>query len=990
MSRKKALITAAVLATLTGIYALVGFYWIPRFASGQVSQLFDRQYGRQVSLGSVHFNPFTFEFEARDFSLPDADGQRMLGFGRFYVDFELSSLWHRAWTFGEIAIERPYARIVQRADGRLNWLDLAPRDDLASPTDAEPPGVPAVRIDELSVADGEVDIEDRSRPQPFATALEPVTFNLTDFRTAGGGNAFAFTAGSDAAGTLHVEGSLGVEPLSSTGSLRLERLEAATVSEYLADLLPVTLLSGVADLAFTYEFSLDGEPFTFILDMPSLAIRDLATVARGHEVPWQVPRVDVRDTHIDLAARSVTIAAVEVQDVMAPTWLDETGFNAPGVLPRSEPAASGAPAPGETGDDAPAWNLSIPTIVLRDTRLPFEDRTLAQPASLEIVADSLRVSGFALPAREPLQVDVEVTSGAGGQVAASGSVQLEPLQAGIDVKVDGLSLSPVQPYLDGRTDLLLESGALTSSGRVELSAIDPLVVTYAGDVSVTNLHTRDRPLKEDFINWKSLELSGIRYSNAPASLDIREITARQPYLRLILAASGVSNIESVLDPQGAAEKAAAIAAESAAAKDKKAGKAGRAEAAPVAPAGQATPAAPAAPAMAITIDSTRIADGNVNFADYTIEPNFRIAMERLNGAIEGSSSDPGSRPELELDGEVDRYAPVHIAGQLNLLAPATFIDISGSFRNIDLTSFNPYSTKFIGYQIAKGKLSIETQYKVEDRRLEALHMVRLDQLEFGERIDSPDAIGLPIKLAVALLKDSEGVIDLELPIGGSIDDPRFKVGPVIWKAFVGLLTKIVTAPFALLGNLFGGGADLSFIDFGAGSTAVDAAAMEKVAALKKALIERPTLRLEIPWTVAPAIDGPALEQARWEAMVSGAIGEPPGDLWKTDRQDYLRRLKVLYEQAAGKKPDLPKPPKPAEGEPKPDPVEFAIGQLEPGLRADVVAGADEVDALAKARAQAIRDALLGEEGLAAERVFVTRGEESSAVDGAVRMTLSLQ
>jgi hypothetical protein len=987
MSRKKALITAAVLATLTGIYALVGFYWIPRFASSQVSQFFDRQYDRQVSLGSVHFNPFTFEFEARDFSLPDADGQRMLGFGRFYVDFELSSLWHRAWTFSEIAVERPYARIVQRADGRLNWLDLVPQDDTQPPTDAESPGVPAVRIGELSVADGEVDIEDRSRPQPFATGLEPVTFNLMDFRTAGGGNAFAFTAGSDAAGTLHIEGSLGVEPFSSTGSFQLGGLEAATVSEYLGDLLPVTLLSGVIDLAFTYDFSLAGEPFTFILDMPSLAIRDLATVARGHEVPWQVPLVDVRDTHVDLAARSVTIASVEVKDVMAPAWIDETGFNAPGVLQRSESTASSAPAQSEPGDDTPGWSVSIPNIVLRDTRLPFEDRTLAQPASLEIVADSLRVSGFALPAREPLHVDVEVTSSAGGQIAASGSVQLEPLQAGMDVKVDGLSLLPVQPYLDGQTDLLLESGTLTSSGRVELSAIDPLAMTYAGDVGIKNLHTRDRPLKEDFVNWKSLELSGIRYSSAPARLDIREITAREPYLRLVLATNGVSNIESVLDPEGAAEKAAAIAAENAAAKGKKAGKAGRAEAAPAAPAGKATPAAPAMP---IKIDNTRIVDGNVNFADYTIEPNFRIAMEQLNGTIEGSSSEPGSRSELKLDGEVDRYAPVHIAGQLNLLAPATFIDISGSFSNIDLTSFNPYSTKFIGYQIAKGKLSIDTQYKVEDRRLEALHMVRLDQLEFGERIDSPDAIGLPIKLAVALLKDSAGVIDLELPIGGSIDDPRFKVGPVIWKAFVGLLTKIVTAPFALLGNLFGGGADLSFIDFGAGSTNVDAAAMEKIAALKKALIERPSLKLEIPWTVAPAIDGPALEQARWEAMVSGAISEPSAGSWKTDRQDYLRRLKVLYEQTAGKKPDLPKPPKPAEGEPKPDPVEFAIGQLEPGLRAGVVVGADEVDALAKARAQAVRDALLGEEGLAAERVFVTRGEESEAIDGAVRMTLSLQ
>jgi hypothetical protein len=448
----------------------------------------------------------------------------------------------------------------------------------------------------------------------------------------------------------------------------------------------------------------------------------------------------------------------------------------------------------------------------------------------------------------------------------------------------------------------------------------------------------------------------------------------------------------VLDPKAAAAKAAAIAAERAAAdKDSKsARKSPRKDEEAAAAAGTDSPATPAAPGLAVSIGNTRIVDGNVNFADYTIQPNFRIAMEQLKGFIKGSSSDPATRSTLELDGQVDRYAPVHIAGQLNLLAPMAYIDIEAFFRNIDLTSFNPYSTKFIGYQIAKGKLFIDTKYKVEDNRLEAMHKVKLDQLEFGEKIDSPDAIGLPIKLAVALLKDSKGVIDLELPVSGSVDDPQFRLGPIIWKAFVGLLTKVVTAPFALLGNLFGGGADLSYLDFAAGSTALDAAALEKVAALRKALAERPTLTLQVPWTALPAADVPALEQSRWEAAVSAAGGGAPGEAWKTDRADYLRRLKALYEQANGRKPELQKPPKPAEGEPRPDPVEFAIGQLEPGLRAGYSVGAEEVDALAQARAVAVRDALLGEEGIAAERVFIARGEDATAADGGVRMTLALE
>ena len=986
MHRKTALAATAILATLLGLYALAGFYWVPRLVTHQVTALFERDYGREASLGEVRFNPFTFEFEARDFSLPDADGRRMLGFGRVYFNFELSSLWHRAWTFSEIDIERPYALVVQRADGRLNLMDLVPPEEARPATETPPADLPAVRIADLNFAEGEIDVEDLMRQQPFETKLMPVTFELTDFHTQGTGNHFAFTAGSEDAGTLQVEGGFGVEPLASQGSLRLAGLPATTVSEYLGDLLPVAMESGVIDLGFTYDFSLSGEPFTFILDMPSLQIRDLSTLAKGYEVPWQIPAVDVEEIHVDLAARSVRVGSVEVRDVVAPAWLDAAGFNAPGLLAARDAANQPDAVAAVPGRSERQWSVSVPSIAVVNARFPLEDRSLATPASLEVTARSVKVSGFALPEREPLQVQAEIASGAGGEITAQGSVRLEPLAADMDVKVRGLNLKPVQAYLDGRTDLLMESGALNSDGRVELSTADSLAMTFKGDVSITDLHTLDRPLKEDLVNWKSLEVRGIRYSTVPARLSIQEIIARQPYLRLILAASGVSNIESVLDPKSAAEKAAAIAAERAGKKDGKASK-------PDADTAIATTdpkAKPAEPAVAIAIGVTRIIDGNINFADYTIEPNFRIAMEQLQGSIKGSSSDPDAHSQLELDGQVDRYAPVHLAGQLNLLAPTAFIDITGYFRNIDLSSFNPYSSKFVGYQIDKGKLSIETQYKVNDRRLEALHKIKVDQLEFGEEIDSPDAIGLPIKLAVALLKDSQGVIDLELPINGSIDDPQFRLGPIIWKAFVGLLTKVVTAPFALLGNLFGGGADLSYLDFAPGSIALDAAALEKIASLRKALDERPGLKLDIPWTAAAQADAPALAQARWESAVDSAGGQDPTGAWKTDRQEYLRRLKLLYEQSNGAKPDLPKPPKPADGEPRPDPVEFAIGQLEPGLRAAMAVGADEIDALAQARAEATRDALLSEQGLDAERIFITRGEEAKTEGGGVRMTLTLK
>ena len=997
MSRRQLLIATTAVAAVIGAYALAGFYGVPRLVRSKLPAAFQEQYGRTMELGEVRFNPFTFEFEALGLSIPDADGERMLAFDRLYVDFEVASLWNRAWTFREISLEQPYGRVVQRPDRTLNLLDLVPPEAGPPPAEEEPAGIPRVRIGHLGVESGRFDVEDRARPEHFAATLAPVAFELDDFRTSGAGNAFRFAAGSDLAGRIELEGSFGVEPLSSKGSVTLTGLQATAISEYLGELLPFDLRAGTIDLGFTYDFSLSGDPFNFVLDMPSLAARDLSTVAHGYDVPWLFRAIDVRGTHVDLAARTVVVQSISAQDLAAPLWRDATGVHAPGAMgmlvgspagPGRENASTERAAAGSpdtmTADAGPEWSVSVPFMEMTGFRLAFEDRTLTPAAPLALTLDSLRVEGWSLPATAPLGIKASVGSGAGGQLTVGGTVQVEPLQASLDVALDALGLAPVQPYLREDTDLLLDSGRVSSQGRLELKAIEPLDVTFEGDLTIADLRTRDRPLGEDFIKWQALEVSGIRYGSSPARLRIAEILARRPYLRLILAENGVSNIEAVLDPKAAAAKAAAIAAEREAARNRK----GRDEP-DESSAAAVEAAAPEVPGMPIAIGRTRIVDGNMNFADYTIEPNFRIAMEQLAGSIVGSSSDPSARSELQLDGQVDRYAPVHIAGTLNLLAPTRFVDIEAFFRNIELTSFNPYSTKFVGYQIDKGKLSIETRYRVEDRRLTAQHKVQLDQLEFGQKIDSPDAIGLPVKLAVALLKDSQGVIDLDLPIAGSIDDPKFRVGPIIWKAVLGLLTKIVTAPFALLGSLFGGGEDLSYIDFAAGSAELQAAALDKVATLRKALAERPGLRLDIPWTTAPGIDRPVLQQARWEAAVS-ATGGVAGDTWKTDRAEYLRRLRAMHAERTGAKPDLPKPPKPAEGEEKPDPVEFAIGLLEPDLKAGVTVGEEDLVALGQARANAVRDALLLGGGLDPSRVFVVRGEEAEAADGGARMTLTLQ
>ncbi len=275
--------------------------------------------------------------------------------------------------------------------------------------------------------------------------------------------------------------------------------------------------------------------------------------------------------------------------------------------------------------------------------------------------------------------------------------------------------------------------------------------------------------------------------------------------------------------------------------------------------------------MPMSIKKIVLQDSQANFADLSVMPNFATGIKKLEGTVRGLSSKENSRAKIDIHGSVDEFAPVSITGEVNVLSAALYTDLAMSFRNIELSTFNPYSGKFAGYNISKGKLTTELHYKVDGRKLDAQHHIIVEQLEFGDKTESKDAVSLPVKLAVALLKDRNGVIDLNLPVTGSLDDPKFKLGPIIWKVFVNILEKAVTAPFALLGSLFGGGPDLQFVDFQPGAAALDPVGVAKTQSLVKALEARPQLKIEIPIAVVSALDRPSLIEAKYQAQLREAL-----------------------------------------------------------------------------------------------------------------------
>ncbi len=437
---------------------------------------------------------------------------------------------------------------------------------------------------------------------------------------------------------------------------------------------------------------------------------------------------------------------------------------------------------------------------MQNATLQVEDRSVTPAVRLRVGPAALVVQNYSSAGNAPISFQLATGLGTSGQLQGSGSVVLSPLSASAKLDLKQFDLTVLQPYAAQQTDMTVYRGDLGAQLQFAYAAApvkgQPQML-LTGSLSATNFATRDNVLNADFITGRAVEVTGIHYQHTPDALSIQRVRTQGVFGRVIIGANGHLNLADVLRPQRTL--------------------AAKGPSAAPAPAPAPAPAATTASVMPIRIDRVEISDGSANFTDHTVRPNFSAAILGLRGTILGLSSDPSSRATVQLKGSVNRYAPVSIDGQVNLLSAATFTDINMSFSNIELTTFNPYSGKFAGYSIAQGKLTTAMHYHVENRKLDATHHIVIDQLEFGPATATKQAVPLPVKLAVALLKDRNGVISIDLPVSGSIDDPTFRVGPIIWKVFVGLVTKIVTAPFAWLGSMFGGGQQLAYVDFSPGS-----------------------------------------------------------------------------------------------------------------------------------------------------------------------------
>ena len=1020
----------AGLLLLFGLYTVLGFYVAPGIVRSQAADFVREKYGRQLSIGEIRINPLKLQAEIKDLVLPDKDGKPMLGFHRLFVDFEASSLWRRAFVFKQVQLDAPMARAVIRPDGSVNLADLALPDDAE---DDAP--LPAIWIQQFVLDGGTVQFADLARRVPLERRFTPVNLKLDNFKTTPEGGAFGLTAKTQNAELLEWHGKFALAPqIFSSGEFAVTRLHVPGMLEVAGVELPFVIAQGEMNLQGSYSVVL-GESLQLDVRLPQMQLNGLTVRAHGLAEDYvTVPAVVISDTTIAMPANTVTLGTIAVEGAKADIWtmpdgtlnVDQLFAEQPAGTAPTAPAADTALAPQDAGKPAAApaapeapWTLTVANVELRDAAVSYEDRAVEPVARFELAPLDVTATGASLDLSQPLPVKFDATINGTAKLTGDGNVVPEPFAADVDIDLAGLPLQVLQPYANGTTDLTIRQGSVGATGKVSLAPAGSgrPELQFAGNATIVDFKSIDNALEQDFINFERVELSKLKYAMAPDSLGIDRVRIVKPFARVIVSSDAVLNVSAVFDPQGTAAAVAQAkadqAAQEAAPRHRKSRAEIRAERQAEEAAAKARKLAAAAPppelretGMPIRIREVDVVGGTMDFADFNVQPNFAAAIKSVNGSITGMSSDPNSRATVELAGNVGEYSPVLISGTTQPFAFDRYTDITLKFENISLPVFNPYSGKFAGYNIAQGKLFTDLHYQIDNRKLEAQHKIRIDQLEWGEATASKEEATLPVKFATSLLKDADGVINLDIPVSGTLDDPTLRIGPIVWQVIKNILTKAVTAPFKALGALFKGAEEAQFIDFAPGSATLDPAAAERLGALGRSLAPKPDLRLEVPIGTEASLDGSALAEARYQRELQAAsrtalLGKrradettpvPAFETLPAEQQEKV--LTALYTQLSGAAPVIPEPPKPADEvsrkEAKARAGQARLAWLEQECRARAVAQPSDLEQLGQQRGTAVEGALLAGTGLLPERVFLARDGKVSANGQLVRFELEVK
>ena len=1031
VTNKRLRISLSALVILIVLFGLLGYFWLPGYAKNKLETELSKIVHRPVSVQAIDIQPFSLELIIRGFQIEkkiehESTDNVLFSVGELYVNVSTASIAHRAPVVSSVTIKEPKLYLVREGENSFNITDLVeefsekPEDDIDKKDDSKA----MFSISNIVIENGHFEFVDQFKNShqkiskinlgiPFISNFENdlKTWIEPYFNAKINGSPFVLSGK--------------VRPFSgkreATLDLKLNDIDLMQIDEYSPIPLGISLLSGYfdSDLQLIYtqeadqttkmvmsgttsirEFELENkateEPYNVKFDQLDVMLTDIDLSGQkpaqitlelagtslmqpeNNEPILSLPKLGINKIVIDLSEKNVVLGMVKLDQLKASirrkkngqlnltqhfTPLsgenelvqDETGKEV--VDEQEEKVEEEGVETNSDSTSSKSWEAKIESLQIADAALDFEDLTLTKAAPMVVNPLNLNVDNIDLSGADPLNLVLQATMNKRGSLETNGSLAWSPLSFDFVIDAKDIDLVSLQGWADDHLNALLTRGEVSFEGEVKADG-EPLKVTLSGKSRFSNFNIFDKASAADLLRWRKFDISGIKFVNEPFRVDVASVAVADFFANVRLSPKGEINLKNIVRQEDGAEE-----------------KVTSAESATETPAQMKSQADKATP---IHIGKIVLQGGNIDFNDQFIKPNYRANLTGIAGQV--GPLNPGKHGAVKISGAVDKSAPLEITGELDPFGSELFLDIAAKATGIDLPTFSPYSGKYVGYVIEKGKLSVDIHYHIKEGELKAENNIFLDQFTLGEKIESPDALDIPLTLAIALLKNQRGEIDLNLPINGSLNDPEFSLGGVIVQVFVNLITKAVTSPFALLGSIAGDGEELSEINFVPGYGLVEPEAEKRLQALSKALADRPALKLEITGYADPENDPDGLKRAMLDRKVKaqklseGAEkGESEGSLQEVsiEPEEYEEFLELAYEEEKFDKP------KNAIGLTKSLPVP----EMEQLMLANINAGDDELRQLAEQRGKAARDWLVEKGGVSSDRVFVSEPEIESEVDG---------
>jgi hypothetical protein len=871
---RKYLISVAVTVS---VYAILGFFLAPWLVKKTAIESVSENLHAILDIGKVAINPFILSLNIEDSKLTDDTGNALATVDQIYINFQLSSVFRWALTFDEFHVVGPELFLARDASGAVNAAGLLKAKTESEPAPAEESAAspPRLLIFDFAIRDCVVNWNDQAPVDAVETVFGPVDIVIAELNTlprrAGRQEVVIVT---ETQGTFGWSGTLQLNPFNSIGHATITGSHFPLTSAYMRHQTGFDIVDGTADARLDYSVmtNVDGT-ISAAIDNFNMALSDvLVRTFHGTSVDsgierdlFSFPKIEVTGGALHWPERKLAITSLSIDDAAISLYR-----KADGVLdigPTNAAAETGQSVATQSSDLAASddpWKLSLQQLAVKRLSLDLIDDSVVPQADIGLESIDLSITSLSNESGASFPTVLRLVPRTGGTIALDGTTIIlpEPL-LDFALTIENLQLAGAHPYLKTLADVNLDSGALNMSGRLQSSSTEPLMLR--GDLDIVDFLITETDEGSRLGSWTKLDVQKFAFSSAGQSLEVSEIHAHQIYGDILIAKDGSVNLGRVQKADANEEKDAVAAAES------------------------------AGSPFEVTIGRVVITKGAADFADLSLPLPFAATITNLNGdmsTIATSSSEPST---VSLEGKVDQFGFLRVSGNITPLDTSRNTDLKVSFQNVEMPKFSAYTIPFAGREIASGKLDLDLGYKVTESELIGENKIVLRDLELGDKVPHPGAMSLPLGLAVALLKDSEGKIDIDLPVRGNVDDPEFRYGRVVLKAIGGLIVKIAASPFALLGKMLGvESSDLEYVAFPGGRSDLLPPEIQRAGKLAEALALRPELVLELPGVVDKDVDGLALKTARVDDVVEQRLGVS-GSAEFGDAM-YATRQKTVLEQ----------------------------------------------------------------------------------------------